>query len=239
MWEGVNDKNTQPYKYNGKELDQLFGVNLYDYGARQYDPALARFTSMDPLAEKYYSISPYTYCLNNPVRFIDPDGRDPGDVFKSPDDAAKDWGRYYNGASILRNKEFGSAIYEVKDKEGKVVGYAYSVANVGNSKHVVPSLPPNFEKEVADIHSHGAYKEGYLNNDFSPSDKADNKARKVNGYLVSSDGGLRKNDPQKGVDKKPIVTDMPSDKNDPERKNEVEPIDIPKDKGEKNNERIR
>ena len=64
----------QPYKYNGKELDTKKGLNWYDYGARHYDAALGRFTTNDPLAEKYYSMSPYTYCADNPVKFIDPNG---------------------------------------------------------------------------------------------------------------------------------------------------------------------
>ncbi len=66
------------YLYNGKELqdEQLGGVNLdwYDYGFRFYDPALARFTTQDPRAEKYYSWSAYNYCYNNPIKFIDPRG---------------------------------------------------------------------------------------------------------------------------------------------------------------------
>jgi RHS repeat-associated protein len=66
----------QPYKYNGKELDKMHGLNTYDYGARQHDPILARWDRIDPLCEKYYSVSPYVYCMNNPVRFIDPDGRE-------------------------------------------------------------------------------------------------------------------------------------------------------------------
>ena len=66
--------NVQPYKYNGKELDTEKGLNWYDYGARQYDAALGRFTTVDPLAEKYYGVSPYAYCGNNPVRYIDPTG---------------------------------------------------------------------------------------------------------------------------------------------------------------------
>jgi RHS repeat-associated protein len=70
-----NATSSQPYKYNGKELDTERGLNLYDYGARLYDPALARFTTVDPHAERYYSISPYAYCLNNPVNAVDPDGR--------------------------------------------------------------------------------------------------------------------------------------------------------------------
>jgi RHS repeat-associated protein len=66
----------QPYRYNGKELDRKFGLDFYDYGARHYDAALGRWFTADPLAEKYYDISPYAYCSNNPVRYIDPDGRE-------------------------------------------------------------------------------------------------------------------------------------------------------------------
>ncbi len=70
----TTEQGKQPYKYNGKELDQIHGLNLYDYSARYYDPAYSRFTTMDPLAEKYYSISPYAYVGNNPIKFIDPTG---------------------------------------------------------------------------------------------------------------------------------------------------------------------
>ena len=52
------------------------GYDTYDYGARGYYPAMGRFTSVDPLAEKYYSISPYAYCAGNPVKFIDPNGKE-------------------------------------------------------------------------------------------------------------------------------------------------------------------
>lgn len=66
----------QPFKYNGKELDHMHGLNTYDYGARQYDPITGRWDRMDPLCEKYYSVSPYAYCHNNPVNFIDPNGKE-------------------------------------------------------------------------------------------------------------------------------------------------------------------
>lgn len=68
--------DVQPYKYNGKELDLMHGLNTYDHGARQNDPILCRWDRIDPLCEKYYSTSPYAYCRNNPVNAIDPDGRE-------------------------------------------------------------------------------------------------------------------------------------------------------------------
>ena len=60
----------------GKELDKMHGLNWYDFEARMYDPTLGRFMTMDPLAEKYYNVSPYSYCAGDPVNRFDPDGRD-------------------------------------------------------------------------------------------------------------------------------------------------------------------
>ena len=76
LCDGTADSGAQPYKYNGKELDGMHGLSTYDYGARQYDPVTARWDRMDPLCEKYYSISPYAYCGGNPVNRVDIDGRD-------------------------------------------------------------------------------------------------------------------------------------------------------------------
>jgi RHS repeat-associated protein len=67
-------QSTQPYKFGGKEEETMMGVNLLDFEARSLDFSSGRFNSMDPLAEKYYSISPYAYCNNNPVNFVDPTG---------------------------------------------------------------------------------------------------------------------------------------------------------------------
>ncbi|MGN1217544.1 MAG: RHS repeat domain-containing protein, partial [Phocaeicola sp.] len=76
----ANSTNVQPYKYNGKELDTKKGLNWYDYGARHYDAAVGRFATVDPMAEKYYFWSPYAYCLDNPIKYIDPNGMQSDDT---------------------------------------------------------------------------------------------------------------------------------------------------------------
>jgi len=73
--EGVQS-SPQPYRFCGKELDSTSALNLYWFGSRLYDPLTARWTTQDPMSEKYYASSPYAYCQNDPVRFIDPDGSD-------------------------------------------------------------------------------------------------------------------------------------------------------------------
>ncbi|HNW52367.1 MAG TPA: type II toxin-antitoxin system HicA family toxin [Prolixibacteraceae bacterium] len=62
------------YLYNGKQYQDDFNLNWYDYGARFYDPALGRWNSPDALADEYDSWSPYNYALNNPVLLLDPNG---------------------------------------------------------------------------------------------------------------------------------------------------------------------
>jgi len=63
------------YKFGGKELQSEFGVEMYDFGARNYDPAIGRWMNVDPLAEKAPHESPYIYVSNSPLVYIDPDGR--------------------------------------------------------------------------------------------------------------------------------------------------------------------
>ncbi|MHA1280611.1 MAG: RHS repeat-associated core domain-containing protein, partial [Candidatus Helarchaeota archaeon] len=64
----------QDYKYTGKPFDSELGLDIYYYGARYYNPHLGRWLAVDPLHDKYPSLSPYVYCSDNPMKYVDPDG---------------------------------------------------------------------------------------------------------------------------------------------------------------------
>ena len=92
--------NVQPYKYNGKELNRDNGLDWYDYGVRMYDASLGRWHVMDPMAEKYYTINSYVYCINNPVGYIDPNGLWAQSSLGWFTDNTKDIGRFLNMMQI-------------------------------------------------------------------------------------------------------------------------------------------
>jgi RHS repeat-associated protein len=71
-WNGKDGANK--YQYNGKELNDDFGLGWSDHGARFYDPAMARWQTVDPMADSRLSLSPYQYVQNNPINRNDPTG---------------------------------------------------------------------------------------------------------------------------------------------------------------------
>ena len=119
MGKGLNG-DFQSYKYNGKELERQIGFDIYDYGARRYDAATCRFTTMDPLAEKYYSTSPYAYCVNNPVRFVDTDGKwvedANGNLVAEKGDNAWTLAKYLNTSAEISTKMLNCQGYSINEE---------------------------------------------------------------------------------------------------------------------------
>jgi RHS repeat-associated protein len=213
------------YKFGAKELQRELELNWYDFGARMYQPSIGRWWTPDPLAEKGYHLSPYAYAFNNPVNFIDPDGKWPGDLFRNQRLAAIDFGQIYNGMSIESGREYGSSIYPVK-VDGKTY-YTYSEPNIGTTYNVdispPPILPPLGLKATAIVHTHGKYDRYSDNDNFSR--EADNdidyfKYFGVDGYLATPSGILREYDVKTGKDNI-ISNEMPSDSRHPNRVNDI------------------
>ena len=94
-----NTWNT-PYLFNAKEFDEETG--MYYYGARYYEPRLSLWMAVDPKMEKYQNVSAYVYCLNNPLKIIDPDGKDI--VFLLDREAANGFG---HAAVLIGNETSG------------------------------------------------------------------------------------------------------------------------------------
>jgi RHS repeat-associated protein len=156
---GETSAGVQPYKFGGKELDEMNGLNWYDFEARMKSFDVSRFMTIDPLAEKYYSISPYAYCLNNPMKYVDPDGKDiilfnvthrklsgrpdgtRGQVSSTTNAALKD---------IMTTKE-GRAFFAQFAKAGDVVGGYTFKENGKYSSTNLTLYDYSWEKETSNI----------------------------------------------------------------------------------------
>ena len=88
------NNNNQPFKYNGKEFDIMHGLYTYDYGARQYNPVVPTWDRTDPLCELFQNVTPFAYCHNNPVNYIDING-----MFDTQDEAVNYANSHYVGLS--------------------------------------------------------------------------------------------------------------------------------------------
>ena len=217
----------QPFGYTGYRYDTDSGT--YFAQAREYQPQSGRFHAQDAhwnIENSIYgdtiqnnhipdihairqSQNLYGYCMNNPVRYVDMNGAEAGDKFKSRDKAAMDFAETTNGISIEENLEYGAYIYSWKEETKFLfipitkTYYSYTEPFTDNMEGHLdvtsnPSLPDGAIWEAV-IHTHGAWKTpneglekwGYLNDRFSDGDilKAEELGKPL--YLISPNGQLR------------------------------------------------
>ena len=130
----LNSYNT-PYKFNSKELDDETGY--YYYGARYYNPRTSLWLSVDPLAEKMPSWSPYNYTFNNPVKYTDPYGREPfneydknGKMISNLGGNKIDFYHQKNGDTKVVSRQTGASNV-IKGGESIISGYTHRGKDVG------------------------------------------------------------------------------------------------------------
>ena len=138
----VMNTSSQPYRYGGKELVTLGGLNLSDFGARWLDSPSGTFTTMDPLCEDFQHLSPYLYCAGNSIKYIDPSGMDiwevngQGEIVNRVINKEED--------KIIMVNDDGSAKI---DEEGNEVSISFEYGTIisqKSSKHLV-------DNEVVDV----------------------------------------------------------------------------------------
>ena len=124
------------WKYNGKEVQITGGVNWLDYGAREYDEVTGRWTRPDPMSEKHYGTSGYTYCADNPIINIDPDGKRDSIVVKKNKITVRS--NYYTGGNAAEESAEKSAqvwtsrVFRYKSQTGKSYSVKFKI-------NVIPS----------------------------------------------------------------------------------------------------
>jgi RHS repeat-associated protein len=140
----VNGTENQ-WKYQGKEHQQELGLDWYDFHARNYDPAIGRLFNVDPLADKNHFDSPYAFVHNNPMIYVDPDGKDAILIvfpdYKISTPVGKVGGLGHAGVLLIDNKTGVTKYYEYGryDSENKGIVRKVTISNVVIGKDGKPT----------------------------------------------------------------------------------------------------
>ncbi|MFV0547041.1 MAG: RHS repeat-associated core domain-containing protein, partial [Bacteroides sp.] len=173
----TGDSKVQPYKYNGKEFDGERGLNVYDYSARYMDPAFGRFVTVDPLAEK---LTPYHFCANNQVLFVDYDGRDYGVHFDHDNQTVTIKATYHASSTDIASAQQSASFWN--NQSGN---YTYIIGKGDNAA----TYTVNFELTATEVAIDLAGSElGQLNSALSADKRGEG-----NVYHVVSDSDLSSN----------------------------------------------
>ena len=164
------------YKYIGKELDTMYGWNMQDHEARWYDPVLGRWMATDPLQEKYESVSSYCYTANNPIRFVDTDGK----VIKLPKGTT-----YKQVFIVLGNiqKLTDDKVVFSTQKDGSI---RIKIASIGNGKksagtRLIQRI--NSSKRIMTINVTSKTADGNSETDDNPANAINGIGSNVNVYF--------------------------------------------------------
>jgi RHS repeat-associated protein len=136
----------QKYKYNGKEFQDELDLNLYDYGARNYDPAIGRWMNIDPLAELAPNVTPFRYGFNNPLVFTDPTGMYEEEHNPAADPDYDDWIKLKNGGVRFYNDIDSKEKAEAKGLDYLGKNVTYKSPNNGMTYFLYPDGTYDFGK---------------------------------------------------------------------------------------------
>ncbi|MEM7571438.1 MAG: SpvB/TcaC N-terminal domain-containing protein [Bacteroidota bacterium] len=213
------EEATNEFSFGGnRPIDE--STSLYHFSSRFYDAEFGIWLSQDPLADDYPGQNPYAYVLHNPLRYTDPDGREPFQRFSTELSAAIDFSRIYNKVSIRNNWEYGANIYRTRSRSGKV-SYFYDEPTTDRNSSRVQYRSPRRGRNLshtANIHTHSrmeAGADGY--NQHSSTDlrttnvlNRQYRRRTFRGYMVNPRGELKVYDPNDGTENI-VATGLPHD----------------------------
>jgi RHS repeat-associated protein len=176
-----NTWNT-PYLFNAKELDEETG--LYYYGARYYDSRVSIWLGVDPMWEKYSGISVYAYCSNNPVKFIDPDGREVRGITKQDAQNFRD-----DIHKVLADDKFANvrALIDVKGKTFKSID-ADALSSAMEGLTLTYDESAYITMITGAINSKDVHKVEYVSGDFTSAEGAEAFVNHMNNTLGNGMG---------------------------------------------------